>query len=513
MSIEIQFETSEPTPRSLPLSYRMRASVSCHQNHLGVILVLDVPLRAIRVNQSWAATMGLLATGSFIPLEELVSEADLQEPEKVELFLDGLVRQGILERRGFVSLEGPPLVSAIVPVRNRPVDIETCLCALQQLHYPRDRVEIIVVDDASQDATPAVISRFPVKHLTLKEHKQASYCRNLAARKSKGEILAFVDSDCRVHPEWLSELVSCFRDRSIAAVGGLVDSWHEKSALDRYEKVKSSLHLGHRLRRSTEGQPFFYVPSCNLLVRRGPFLDLGGFREDLHVGEDVDLSWRLRDAGYQIEYRPFGVVYHKHRNQWRTFCARRFEYGTSEPMLQQLHPNRIKQIPFPLGGGAFWGIVGLALIWVFAPLLVLAGLVLLLDSQLRSRRFKEKGIPFRSHRLVVAVLRSYFAFLHQSNAFVSRYYLLWLPVLFLVSPAVGVIVLGMHFVTGIVEFYIKRADLNLPTFLWYYSMEQLSYQAGVWWGCLRGLCFKPVNPRLVLRRAEADGKRPSAALP
>jgi hypothetical protein len=143
----------------------------------------------------------------------------------------------------------------------------------------------------------------------------------------------------------------------------------------------------------------------------------------------------------------------------------------------------------------------LAFIWGLAPLLLLAGLVLLLDSHLRTRRLKEEGIPFQSHTLVVAVLRSYFALLHQSSAFVSRYYLLWFPVLFVLSPLAGVIVLGVHLLTGIVEYRIKRADLNLPAFLWYYSLEQLSYQAGVWWGCLRGLCFKPVNPRLVLRRA------------
>ena len=279
-----------------------------------------------------------------------------------------------------------------------------------------------------------------------------------------------------------------------------MDSELEESALDRYEKVRSSLHLGLRLRRTTESEPFFYVPSCNLLVRRGPFLELGGFREDLHVGEDVDLSWRLSDAGYQIEYRPFGVVYHKHRNRLRTFCARRFDYGTSEPILQQRHPERIKQIPFPIGGAAFWVIVALTLFSAFLPLLGLAALVLLVDSHLRSRRIKRKEIPFRIGTLLVAVPRSYFAFLYQFSAFVSRYYLLWCPVVFVVSPAVGAIVLSMHFLAGSVEFWMKRADLNLPVFLWYHSLEQLSYQAGVWWGCLRGLCFKPVNPRIVLRR-------------
>ena len=483
----------------LPLSYRMRDSVTTYQNKAGVILVLGFPFRAIRLNRCWSAAVRLLAEGSFVLFEELVPETEQQEPEKVELFLDELVRKGVLERRGFADTKTHPLISVIVPVRNRPTEIEACLRALQQLRYPRERLEIIVVDDASQDTTPEVISRFPVKHMTLNEHKQASYCRNLAARESKGEIVAFVDSDCRVHPDWLSELVTCFRDRSLAAVGGLVDSELEESALDRYEKVKSSLHLGFRPRRSSGNEPFFYLPSCNLLVKRRPFLKLGGFREDLHVGEDVDLSWRLRDAGYQIEYRPFGVVYHKHRNRLKAFCIRRFEYGTSEPILQQLHPERIKQIPFPLGAAAFWGIVALALLSAITPFLGLAGVVLLADSYLRSQRLKRKEIPFRRGTLIVAVLRNYLAFLCQISAFVSRYYLLWCPLIFAVSPVSGVIVLGMHLLTGTVDYSVRRADLHLPVFLWYHSLEQLSYQAGVWWGCLRRLRFNPVIPRVVFR--------------
>ena len=169
-------------------------------------------------------------------------------------------------------------------------------------------------------------------------------------------------------------------------------------------------------------------------------------------------------------------------------------------MLQQLHPERIKQIPFPLGGAAFWGIVALALISAFAPLLGLAALVLLVDSHLRSRRIKREEIRFGIGTLMVAVLRSYFALLHLFSAFVSRYYLLWCPVALLVSPVAGMILLGMHLLTGIVEFHLKQPDLNLPAFLYYHSLEQLSYQAGVWWGCWQGLCFKPVNPRLVLER-------------
>ena len=67
----------------------------------------------------------------------------------------------------------------------------------------------------------------------------------------------------------------------------------------------------------------------------------------MHVGEDVDLTWRLRDQGWTISYLPAGNVLHEHRSSIRSFMSRRFDYGTSEGMLQLLHPRRHKQMVIP----------------------------------------------------------------------------------------------------------------------------------------------------------------------
>ena len=134
---------------------------------------------------------------------------------------------------------------------------------------------------------------------------QASYCRNHAARQARGDLLAFIDSDCLAESAWLRELVPAFKDKSLGALGGIVDSYFNAKGLDRYEKAKSSLSVGTWFRRSQKNDPFFYLPSCNLVVRRRLFLDIGGFKEELVVGEDVDLCWRIRKSGYQIEYQFF----------------------------------------------------------------------------------------------------------------------------------------------------------------------------------------------------------------
>ena len=485
------------------LTYRLPKRVAYHESGGSFQLVLEFPLKAMLLHPSWRAVFDVLSKGGFVPVETIVPLVEPPDPKKVEVFLDDLVRKGFLERDGLSVLPEHPFVSIIIPVRNRPEEIEICLGSLGQIHYPRDRIEIIVVDDASDDNTPDVASEFEVNVIYLKEHKQASYCRNLAAEGAKGDILAFIDSDCLADPLWLRELVPAFKDRSIGAVGGMVDSYFGKKGLDRYEAVKSSLNVCTWFRRSGENDPFFYVPSCNLLVRRDLFLRLGGFREEMHVGEDVDFCWRLQDAGHYVEFRPQGRVSHRHRNRIWPFCSRRFDYGTSEPLLQQMHSKKSKQLIFPPGASLFWSIAVLAILLKYAPLFVLCGITVLLDAQSKLSGIKQRGISIKFPPLFLSVLRSYFAFFYHCSAFVSRYYLIWSIAIIPLFPFVSAILLGMHLLTGLVEYFTKKPRLNPASYFLYFSLEQLSYQLGVWWGCLKHLSFRAVNPRLALRISSA----------
>ena len=461
------------------------------------MLVLDFPLKVIVLHPSWRTVFESHMRGNFIAFENIVSQVNHADPHETKIFLDGLVRRGFLEQEGFPILSRYPYVSVIIPVRNRPEDITDCLQSLSWLDYPAEKMEVIVVDDASDDNTPDVVSAFPVHLIALKEHKQASCCRNLAAQGAQGEILAFLDSDCVPDPLWLRELIPAFSDPSNGAVGGMVDSYLNEKGLDCYEKVRSSLNMGSWSKSSRNGDSFFYLPSCNLLVRKALFLQLGGFREDISVGEDVDFCWRLQDQGQHSEYRPVGKVYHKHRNKMRHFCARRFDYGTSEPLLQRIHAQRIKQFLFPLPDVIFWGLALLSIASGWIPLLGLCGVILLTDSLIKLTKIRQKNIPLHFPRLLLAAFRSYCAFLYHCCAFVSRYYLFLVPLIFIVAPLVSAIVLCMHLLTGIGDYFIKKPRLNFLLFLLYFTVDQVSYQLGVWWGCIKRLFFNPINPHLV----------------
>lgn len=481
--------------------YRLRSGVRCwFRPNAKPLLVLDFPLRALAVQHCWRSLLERMAWGDFVPFEVLASCVPDMPAEKTEIFLEHLVRKAFCDRKGINVLPEYPRVSIIVPVRNRQEDLALCLDSLTTLQYPAEKTEIIVVDDNSSDDSLRVAARFPVKVISMKTHKQVSYCRNLAAREAKGEILAFIDSDCVADPLWLQELIPAFRNPDVGAVGGLVDSYFEDKRLDRYEKVKSSLHVSTWFKRSSEKERFFYVPSCNLLIRRDLFLELGGFREDLHVGEDVDLCWRLQNHGEALEYRPVGKVYHKHRNSLLPFCIRRFQYGTSEPTLQQLHSDRIKQVFFPLPEFLFWVLVTASACLSCVPLLIIAVAILFLHVCRLYSCVQKRNIPIHVAAISGAVIRSSLSLVYHACSFVSRYYLVFLLLLWPFVSWLSMVALGMHLCAGIIQYRITGPQLNPLSFFAFFTLEQISYQLGVWWGCVRRLYFKPVVPRLVLSR-------------
>jgi hypothetical protein len=181
----------------------------------------------------------------------------------------------------------------------------------------------------------------------------------------------------------------------------------------------------------------------------------------------------------------------------RYFCSRRFDYGTSEPLLQKSHDKRIKQFFFPLRDCLFWSLIFLSLVSGWIPWLGLSGVIAVADTLTKLTKTRKKNIPMRLPGLMFVTVRSYGAFFYHFCAFVSRYYLVWAPVIFMAAPLVSAIVLCMHLLTGVSEYFIKKPRLSLPLFLCYFTMDQLAYQLGVWWGCFKTLCFSPINPYLV----------------
>jgi mycofactocin system glycosyltransferase len=488
----------------LPLAYRLRAS--CRYQPLdggGVALILGYPLRTALINAAWAPVLTRLEQKTWVSLDALHQAHPELPVDRIEGLMNNLCRKGYLDRRGLPPLDPAhtPTVSVIIPVRNRPEEIEACLAALSRLDYPAAKLEIIVVDDASEDTTPEVVARFPgVKLIRTPRRRQAAHCRNRAAGVASGDLLAFIDSDCVASATWLKELVPAFRDAAVGAVGGWVDAASQATLLDRYEKVKSALSISVWFKRSEKRERFFYLPTCNFLVRREIYLAAGGLRESLYVGEDVDLCWRLQDAGHLLEYLPMGRVAHKHRNRLMAFCARRFDYGTSEPVLQGLHPDRVKTFFMPWRAALFWLCVAAAVGLKTALPLILAVGILGDDGLGKYRKLRGRRVPILPREIYAAVLRGYLAFVDHCCHFISRYYLITIPGVLLISKPMAIVMMAMHLIAGMVELVVKKPPLNPLLFLIFFTFEQASYQSGVWWASLRRLSFRAVLPRIVHKR-------------
>ena len=482
-----------------PLTYGLAPSVRHYPLLNGKIaLVMPFPLKVATLHAVWRPIVEGMARDA-MPLQEMAQLSPRQPLNRIEMFMNRLLMKGFLSITGIRELSSGqyPAVSIIIPVRNRPHDIGACLDSLTRIAYPPEKLDIIVVDDASEDSTPEVVARFPMARLVrLETHRQVSFCRNLGVQQASGELLAFIDSDCTATPLWLKALTPAFQEPSVGAVGGLVDAACEDNGLDRYEKVKSSLSMGASFRRSDSGDRFFYVPTCNFLVRRELFLKLGGFQESLHLGEDVDFCWRLQDDGALLEYRPVGPVFHRHRNQLYHFFHRRFEYGTSEPMLQTLHPDRIKTFYVPVFESLFWTL-WISGVCIRTPLLPAGAVVVWATTCLNSvRTLRKAGIPLDVRTIAVSTTRSYLSFGYRCCSFVSRYYLIMGLALAPFLHLVGGLIIAMHILTGVVDYVALRPRQSALSFLFYFSVEQIAYQAGVWRGCFRHRNFRPVFPKI-----------------
>src|SRR6266545_2838663 len=185
--------------------------------------------------------------------------------------------------------------------------------------------------------------------------------------------------------------------------------------------VMSSISLRNPARPGTSGDDTFYLPSCNLLVRRSAFLNAGGFKDEMHVGEDVDLTWRLRDAGWTITYLPQGRVYHEHRSTVRSFVSRRFDYGTSEGMLQRLHPQRRKRMVIPPLLALLLALCLSAPFtgwWSLLPALA----VLVADAVIVRHRLASRGIPIGLPALLRGRVRALCSLVYYLSFHLVRYY-------------------------------------------------------------------------------------------
>jgi GT2 family glycosyltransferase len=243
--------------------------------------------------------------------------------------------------------------SIVVPTRNRPVQLAACLSALAKQDYPRDRYEVVIVDDGSSPPAAAVASSFQDRialALLYQQNAGPAAARNRGAAHARGTWLAFTDDDCLPDSTWLRSLATALADAEDCVVGG-----HTVNGLpENLCSAVSQLIIDAAYRRyNAQSENARFFTTNNLALGRALYARLGGLDEAFTTSEDRDLCDRCVAAGIRLRYAPGATVEHRHALSLPAFCRQHFAYGRGAFRFHQAQRARGSrqtddQVPFLL---------------------------------------------------------------------------------------------------------------------------------------------------------------------
>ncbi|WP_319419443.1 glycosyltransferase [Pleurocapsa sp. FMAR1] len=235
-----------------------------------------------------------------------------------------------------------PFFSIIIPTYNRPERLASCLQAIALLDYPRDRFEVIVVDDGSKTPLDSIVAPLQNKiniKLLRQENAGPAAARNKGAEVATGEFLAFTDDDCQPTPDWLTQFATGFNNNRGAMIGGKTINALDKNPFSAAsQKLIDYLYEYYN---PAKGKDAFFA-SNNIAMPAANFKALNGFDVSfpLAAAEDRDFCdrWNL---SYPMLYVSQAQVNHYHKLSLTTFWKQHFGYGRGAFCFHQLRSKRV----------------------------------------------------------------------------------------------------------------------------------------------------------------------------
>ena len=215
-----------------------------------------------------------------------------------------------------------PKVSVIVPAYNSENNIANLIESLLDSDYPKKLLQIIIVDNNSNDKTKEIVKQYPV--ILLEENNiQSSYAaRNRGIRKSNSEIIAFIDSDCIAAPQWIKEGVKTLVSENADLVGGKVEFVYSKhkTAAELYDSIT-------HMQNEFGIKEFKSSTTANLFVKSFLFNEIGMFPDRVKSGGDGIWTSRATKNGFLLVYSPEAIVYHPAR-PIKSLLKKNYRIGT-----------------------------------------------------------------------------------------------------------------------------------------------------------------------------------------
>lgn len=266
-------------------------------------------------------------------------------------------------------------VSIIIPARNEATNIEACVKAVLRQNYPAHLMEVIVVDDHSEDDTASIVQSlpdprihligladYPIQGLAFKKHGI-----HTGIQQSQGHLILCTDADCEMGPEWLRSMVAFFEQEKVQMIAGPVNFYQEKNLLERFQSLDflgmmllTGAGLQSGLMRMGNG--------ANLAYTRAAFEAVNGFAgvNQLASGDDLFLMHKIeqRYPG-QVKFLKSleATVYTVAMPDWRSFFQQRVRWGTKNAAYQEWRITAVLGLVF----GLCWAIIVAALLSPFVP--------------------------------------------------------------------------------------------------------------------------------------------------
>ncbi|PIB39035.1 glycosyltransferase [Maribacter sp. 4G9] len=234
--------------------------------------------------------------------------------------------------------------SFIIPVFNRPNEIEELLESLLLQTYSKD-FEVVIVEDGSTIPAKEVVDLYRNRlHISYyqKPNSGPGDSRNFGMKKAQGNYFIVLDSDCILPSQYLDEVEKSLTKEFVHCFGGpdaAHPSFSDVQKAINYAMTSFLTTGGIRGRKDAINK--FQPRSFNMGISKEAFEKTGGYG-NIHPGEDPDLTFRIWEKGYETKLIPEAFVYHKRRIDWNKFYVQVKKFGMVRPILNRWHPSTAK---------------------------------------------------------------------------------------------------------------------------------------------------------------------------
>lgn len=242
----------------------------------------------------------------------------------------------------------PSFFSIIIPTRDRKNKLFSCLKSIESLSCPRSRFEVIVVDDGSREPLSGMIQAFSKRiNITLiqQTHSGPAVARNKGAAVSKGDVIAFIDDDCRPERDWLMKMEAYFNRDNIDILGGRIVNALNKNIYSAASQMLIDYLYGYYNEERTNAS---FLCSNNMAFKAEAFFLANGFDKDFKkaAAEDRELTAKCRRLGMKIVYASELTVFHEHEMGFIGFLLQHFGYGQGAYQFHRKHSRAsLSRIP------------------------------------------------------------------------------------------------------------------------------------------------------------------------